>query len=813
MENKVKRRKHAKYSSTTYQNRPNAVTYQPNVFEKFFRSSDVNRISAVTKVVACTLAVYFLYNFVLRFDSKRWLKVESAFDPFNKTFPVDPIFDDAHWSSLASGHYFGLKSARPNSTIVSMMWFRNQIEDDTIKIRHWCNDHDHLDQYIWTFNDLHTAGHQIIVDRNLNINTSYIRVNEQLLKAKITINDVDKSEHRVATSIMLYVAAESFDDRIELLPPSNDATQDKLLKIKVDSKTSGRYDVSFRVTKGRPLVYSHFVSNSTLDAFNKVVLNNMFIYNKLGKRYFILKNTNDKLIQYNANFVAYQVLFEDLVEIELDMVFNPASDSVAKMPAYQYEEELSIKEKEFVGKFDDKFPLENMTADKVKFARHVLSNMIGGISYFYGHSLVRSPKMAKAMRYGPVQLLTAVPSRPFFPRGFLWDEGFHQLIISRWDPNLSMKIIQSWLGLMNKDGWMPREVILDDESRARVPNEYLVQHTNFANPPSLFLAIEALLDANETSDGWLELIYPRLHTWFTFFNSTQTGKYMTTFRWQGRNSTTQLELNPKTMSSGLDDYPRASHPSHDELHLDLRCWMALATRVMAKIGQRLTKPDAEKFESFYQILKDNTMMETRHWSDEHKMFCDFGLHSDNVTLVEVKIGETYDGKAVTATKRKVIAQPKHQCVHEFGYVSLFPFIMTLIEPNNEKLGKVLADLEDPNRLWTPYGLRSLAKTSSYYNRYNTRHDPPYWRGSIWININFMVLKGLDHYRRIVGPYQATADRLYIALRGNLIENMHKEFERTGYVWEQYSDVDGRGKGTRPFTGWSALIINIMSETY
>lgn len=88
----------------------------------------------------------------------------------------------------------------------------------------------------------------------------------------------------------------------------------------------------------------------------------------------------------------------------------------------------------------------------------MFSNLIGGIGYFYGDSLVdrqyaseydeenegfwQETAEARGRREGiavepPAELFTSIPSRPFFPRGFLWDEGFHLMPIADWDMDLT----------------------------------------------------------------------------------------------------------------------------------------------------------------------------------------------------------------------------------------------------------------------------------------------------------------------------------------------------------------------------------------
>lgn len=54
---------------------------------------------------------------------------------------------------------------------------------------------------------------------------------------------------------------------------------------------------------------------------------------------------------------------------------------------------------------------------------------------------------------------------------------------------MSLECIGHWLDLLNVRGWIPREQILGEEARSFVPEEFVAQHTDNGNPPTLFLPL------------------------------------------------------------------------------------------------------------------------------------------------------------------------------------------------------------------------------------------------------------------------------------------------------------------------------------
>jgi hypothetical protein len=79
--------------------------------------------------------------------------------------------------------------------------------------------------------------------------------------------------------------------------------------------------------------------------------------------------------------------------------------------------------------------------------------------------------------------------------------------------------------------------------------------------------------------------------------------------------------------------------------------------------------------------------------------------------------------------------------------------------------------------------------------------------------NFFAVAALKHYASLEGPHKETCAQMHEQLRNNLLENLAKQYEETGFLWEHYNDQSGAGEGNHPFTGWTAIILRILSNTY
>lgn len=107
-------------------------------------------------------------------------------------------------------------------------------------------------------------------------------------------------------------------------------------------------------------------------------------------------------------------------------------------------------------------------------------------------------------------------------------------------------------------------------------------------------------------------------------------------------------------------------------------------------------------------------------------------------------------------------------------------------------------------------MRSLSRQSELFGKGDN-----YWTGPCWQPFNYLTLAALRRYSESSSDasFAQDAERAYQNLRSVVVGSGLREWRQSGMVYEQYSDEDGRGLKGKMFTGWSALLVLVISETY
>ncbi|KAG2020673.1 glucosidase I [Coprinopsis cinerea AmutBmut pab1-1] len=780
--------------------------------------------------------------------------------------------DTLLWGAYRPNLYFGLRPRIPESLMTGMMWFGTQDFMSIGKTRHTCEQNE-LDSYTWTEYDPREGGVQVLKDsfNNVKITTEFLKIPGGLhggsWAARIRGEPL-RPEDPSRISVIYYAGLEGLGN----LGMETDERENGIDgEVEFSGNTIELGDFTLRVVDGPDNKY--IKDGAHYEDFKRSVEKTQFLgravergniwkakdiiiaamaekFREVMPAYqpdfpnpgYVLTLPND--VYTNSNFFAVQKTFDG--PFQFDVLFESGS-AKQKLSSSTLDEGIPALIEAYNQRFratlphPADYPTEKQSSLEA-FSKAVTSNLIGGVGYFYGNSIVDrkfsyewdqdedagdddDAKPSGSHLTEPKSLLTATPSRSFFPRGFYWDEGFHLLHIGQWDNDFSLEILKDWINLIDDNGWVAREQILGEEARSKVPVEFQTQVPNYANPPTLVTVVAAFIErlksvnANrgpsdedlgmgmggaqtplgvqdeatpvpgtqhlqdqELAFSYLKSIYAPLKRHYEWFRRTQRGQIKQYgrkarsrtegYRWRGRTE-------EHVLTSGMDDYPRGP-PHPGELHLDLISWMAFFSRTMKDISGFIgEKEDQANFAKYERAILDN--IEDLHWNEEENMYCDVGVNEDD---------ESY-----------------HIC-HK-GYLSLFPFLLSLLPPDSPHLGSILELVRDPEHLWSSYGIRSLSASHPQFGK-----GENYWKGPIWIQMNYLALSALHKtYAAQPGPYQERAQEIYKELRRNVVDNVVKEYERTGYVWEQYNPLTGEGQRSHPFTGWTSLTALILAEKY
>lgn len=780
-----------------------------------------------------------------------------TFDPSSSAHSFETFTNDSLlWAPYRSNCYFGIRPRYLNDHpfLLGAMWFDTTHSRSLSNMRHFVSQDDRLEKYGWESYDPRIGGKEVIIDKENNVNLTFYFVKSkdgQNWGVRVHGEPLD-TERLSATSLIFYLNQNGKDGHLTALNVEN--YDHKHIKLNGIAPELDEYDISIDDVLGEYYSRGHVLApdaDSSKTSHVSITVPDDQVWKAkdifqtlLGDSVQDLLAKNDKLDPSSlpsaftlrnihgfppGNFHFIQKTFDTRTPFEFDVIFSKKT-SKQRIHSSEMSNLIARTLDEIRTRFEKKFSIDEKYK---KFAHETLSNLLGGIGYFHGTQMVDRTTQFDEEQFekidlkhpeeeGPLDLFSCVPSRAFFPRGFYWDEGFHLLQVMEYDFDLVLEILQSWFQLIeDNSGWIARELILGDEARSKVPEEFQVQNPNIANPPTLLLAFSEMLtkaleyqemntDKEEVegleslSYGTEELkkrpelllsyakkVYPKLLKHYDWFRNTQKGmveEYLDSvdenvheeeaYRWIGRTFT-------HCLPSGLDDYPRSQPPDVAELHVDALAWVGVMTRSLKQIAQVLgIDEDVSRFNEIENNIVEN--LDILHWSEKDHCYCDLTINDESDDDVRDFV------------------------CHE-GYISLLPFALKLLPRDSPNLKYIVELMSDSEKLFSDFGLLSLSKKDEFYET-----GEVYWRAPVWININYLCLDALEYYFRgstaeVDHDTVRLAKTLYHDLRQNLISNVHRVWTQDGYCYENYNHRTGNGSGVQHFTGWTSLVVNIMGR--
>jgi glycogen debranching enzyme len=402
------------------------------------------------------------------------------------------------------------------------------------------------------------------------------------------------------------------------------------------------------------------------------------------------------------------------------------------------------------------------------------------------------------------------PGRHQYPHQWNWDAAFVAMGLAHVDPARARREVRTLLSGQWQGGMVPHIVYPTGASDYFPTPEFWqtsaqqpdVATSGLTQPPVLATAVRYLCEHDPdgaASLAFLREVYPRLlasHRWlYRTRDPDRTGLVAIVHPWE----------------SGTDDATRWTHPLESVPPSGGPTYRRRDTRHVAA-EERPSEADYARFMHLIGLYRDwgwdaETLYRRAPFLVQDVMFNAVLLRAnDDLRALAEQLGEptteiddwqrmaraAFDARAWSEARGRYLDVDLRRGapIDESTCATFTPLFAGV--PDAARAERLVAHLRDPDAYApdrrTRYYLPSASKSSPLFE------PRRYWRGPVWINVNWLVAEGLRTYGH--HDLADTIDRHSLEL-----------VERSGFR-EYYDPRDGRGCGATEFS-WSAALTLVM----
>ena len=337
------------------------------------------------------------------------------------------------------------------------------------------------------------------------------------------------------------------------------------------------------------------------------------------------------------------------------------------------------------------------------------------------------------------------PDRLPHRRWWLWDSVFHSIGNIHIDTQLAYDTLRSILDVQDSSGFI---------SHTYSPQTYVIEHTQ---PPLVAWGLYRLYTKTGRRD-WVEEMYGGIKAFLNWIMENRDANHNYLFEWF---VDPEVEV-CRCGESGMDNTPRFDVVQLMDA-IDFSCYMANEMRHMEKLANILVlTEDAKEYASLFTRISDQI----------------------NAELYDEEDGRYYDRELESGLFRKVCTP-----------AGLLPLFAGVCPP--ERAARLVADIMNPDTFNTPMPIPTVSLD-------DPMHCDDYWRGTVWINYNYMVEQGLRQ-----NGFTKEADHIVDATLAAIAE----WYEREGCIFEIYdphnkkcpSELGRKGPEIKPAEFYARLM--------